>query len=63
MFSVRNWRYFNFLNFSIFPRNDDFAGVESEKMRYLGIGLTDFESKTSFGKVIKFYNNFKMTSI
>ncbi len=49
-----------FLNFSIFPRNDDFAGVESEKMRYLGIGLTDFKSKTSFEKVIKFYNNFQM---
>jgi hypothetical protein len=37
---------FKFLNFSIFPRNGDFAGVEPEKVGYLGIGLMDFESKT-----------------
>ncbi len=43
---IKNWRYFKFLNFSIFPQNDDFAGVESEKVRYLGTELTDFESKT-----------------
>jgi hypothetical protein len=45
VFSVKNWLYINFLNFSIFPRNDDFAGVESEKMRYLGLGLTDFDQR------------------
>jgi hypothetical protein len=33
------------LNFSIFPGNDDLAGVEPEKVGYLGIGLSDFESE------------------
>jgi hypothetical protein len=28
------------------PENVDSAGIESEKVGYLGIGLTDFESKT-----------------
>jgi hypothetical protein len=30
----------------MFPENVDFAGVEPEKVGYLGMGLTDFESKT-----------------
>jgi hypothetical protein len=34
------------LNFSIFPGNDNFAGVEPEKVGYFGMGLMDFESKT-----------------
>jgi hypothetical protein len=46
VFSVKNLRYFKVLNFSIFPGNDDFAGVEPEKVGYLGMGLMDFESKT-----------------
>jgi hypothetical protein len=46
VFSVKNWRYFKVLNFSMFPGNDNSAGVEPEKVGYLGMGLTDFESKT-----------------
>jgi hypothetical protein len=46
---------FTIFNFWIFPRNDDFAGVEPEKLRYLGMGLTDFESKTRFRNADKFY--------
>jgi hypothetical protein len=46
VYFVKNWRYFKVLNFSIFPEINDFAGVEPEKVGYLGIGLTDFESKT-----------------
>jgi hypothetical protein len=42
----QNWRYFKLLNSSIFPGNDDFAGVVTEKVGYLGRRLTDFESKT-----------------
>jgi hypothetical protein len=55
VFSVKNWRFLQFLNFWIFLGNDDFAGVEPKKLGYLGMGLTDFESKTGFGNVDKFY--------
>jgi hypothetical protein len=35
------------------------AGVEPEKVEYLWIGLTDFESKTRFGNVDRFYIDFQ----
>ncbi len=50
--------YFKFLNFSIFPGNGDFT-VEPEKMWYLRIGLSDFESKIWFGNLPRFYINFR----
>jgi hypothetical protein len=47
-----------FWNLSIIPENDDFAGVEPENVGYLGIGLIDFESKSSFGNAGRFYIDF-----
>ncbi len=40
---------FSFINFEVF------LGVAAEKFEYLGIGWVDFDSKTRFRKVIKFY--------
>jgi hypothetical protein len=34
------------LNSSIFPGKDGFSGVAPENIRYLGIGLMDFEPMT-----------------
>jgi hypothetical protein len=36
VFYVKNWR----------PENDYFVGIEPEKVKYLGTGLSDFVSKT-----------------
>ncbi len=46
---------FRIWNFSIFQKSGDFAGFPMENWLYLGAELTDFDSKTSFGKNIKFY--------
>jgi hypothetical protein len=43
--------------------NEDFAKVEPEKVRYLGVGLTDFESKNRFGNVDRFYMDHKKTPV
>ncbi len=39
-------KIFEIPKFLIFPGNCGFAGVEPEKVGYLGIKLTDFELKT-----------------
>ncbi len=49
--------------FSIFPGNGDSAGVEPEKVGYLGMGLSDIESKTRFGNMDKFYIDHQKTSV
>ncbi len=43
------------LIFSIFPKTRDFAGFAMRKERYLGVELTNFDPKTSFGKYIRFH--------
>jgi hypothetical protein len=46
---MENW--FNFRDIE----NSEFVGVVMRKVVYLGHALTDFVSKTSFGKVIRFH--------
>ncbi len=43
------------LNFRFFEETTILQELEPEKVRYLGISLTDFASKTWFGIVDKFY--------
>ncbi len=40
----------------IFPRSRDFAGFVMRKLLYLDAETTDFDSKTRFGKFIRFYS-------
>jgi hypothetical protein len=41
--------------FSFFSKICDFAGFAMENRLYLEAEMTDFKSKTRFGKFIKFY--------
>jgi hypothetical protein len=47
----------------IFLGIGDFAGDEPEKVGYLEIALSDFESNTRFGNMDRFYINFQKTSV
>jgi hypothetical protein len=46
---------FEICNFSIFQKSGDFAGFSIGNWLYLCAEFTDLDSKTSFGKFIKFY--------
>ncbi len=61
-FMLKTGDILNFLNFWNFPGNGDFARVEPENVRFLGIGLLDFESKTWFEND-GFYIDFEKTSV
>jgi hypothetical protein len=54
MFFVKNNENIVFLNFLVFLKSRDFAGFSMENWLYLSAKRTDFDSKTRFGKDIKF---------
>jgi hypothetical protein len=44
-----------FFFFSIFPKSCDFTGFAMDNRLYLKAEMTNFNSKTKFGKFIRFY--------
>jgi hypothetical protein len=54
-FSMKKSENFEICNFSIFQKSGDFAGFSIGNWLYLCAEFTDLDSKTSFGKFIKFY--------
>ncbi len=54
MFLVKKSEYIEFWKFLVFRKSRDFAGFSMENCLYFGARFTDFDSKTSFGKDIKF---------
>jgi hypothetical protein len=54
MFLVKKSENIEFWNFLVFLKSRDFASFSVENCLYLGARFTNFDSKTSFGKNIKF---------
>jgi hypothetical protein len=54
MFLIKKSENREFLNFLLFLKSHDFAGFSMENWVYLGTKFTNFDSKASFGKDIKF---------
>jgi hypothetical protein len=52
---MKKSKNFNISIFSIFPRSRDFGGFVMRKYLYLDAETTDFDSKTRFGKFIRFH--------
>ncbi len=54
-FLIKKSKNFNILIFSYFSKSCDFVGFAKENRLYLGKVTTDFDFKTRFGKLIRFY--------
>jgi hypothetical protein len=52
---MKKSKNFNISIFSIFSKSCDLAGFAKENWLYLGKLTTDFDFKTRFGKVIRFF--------